>query len=77
VETGIHSKGVNDGFYDEYLKGGRKGQRPSRLRLQYHVIYVVESKTITAKIREISPRKYLDTIMKKRNEEFVSVQKTR
>jgi proteic killer suppression protein len=46
------------GFHDEKLKGTRKGQRSSRLSLQYRVIYTVKRKIITVFVLEISPHEY-------------------
>jgi len=46
------------GFYDEKLKGNRKGQRASRLSLQYRVIYTVKRQIVTVFVLEISPHKY-------------------
>ena len=46
------------GFHDEKLKGERKGQRSSRLSMQYRVIYTVEKEIITVYVLEISPHKY-------------------
>jgi len=46
------------GFHDEKLKGNRKGQRSSRLGLQYRVIYTVKRKIITVYVLEISPHQY-------------------
>ena len=46
------------GFHDEKLRGDRKGQRSSRLSLQYRVIYEVERETVTVYVVEISPHKY-------------------
>lgn len=46
------------GFYDEKLKGNRKGQRSSRLNLQYRVIYAVEHNIVTVYVLEITPHKY-------------------
>ena len=46
------------GFRDEALKGDRKGQRSSRLNLQYRVIYMVEGETVMVFILEITPHKY-------------------
>ncbi len=43
------------GFYDEKLKGNRKGQRASRLSLQYRVIYTVKWQIVTVFVLEISP----------------------
>ncbi|MDP2168025.1 MAG: hypothetical protein Q8J64_06820 [Thermodesulfovibrionales bacterium] len=43
------------GFHDEKLKGKRKGQRSSRLSLQYRVIYKVERDTVTVYVLEITP----------------------
>jgi plasmid maintenance system killer protein len=46
------------GFNDEALRGERKGQRSSRLSLQYRVIYVVERDVVSVFVLEISPHKY-------------------
>ena len=46
------------GFHDEQLSGKRKGQRSSRLSLQYRVIYVVKRDTISIYVLEINPHKY-------------------
>jgi plasmid maintenance system killer protein len=46
------------GFKDEILKGNRKGQRSSRLNIQYRVIYEVHNETITVYVEEITPHKY-------------------
>jgi plasmid maintenance system killer protein len=46
------------GFNDEALKGERKGQRSSRLSLQYRVIYSVERAAVTIYVLEITPHKY-------------------
>jgi proteic killer suppression protein len=46
------------GFGDEKLKGRRKGQRSSRLSLQYRVIYVVDRRIVTVSVLEITPHKY-------------------
>ncbi len=46
------------GFHDEKLKGGREGQRSSRLSLQYRVIYSVERSTVTVFVLEITPHVY-------------------
>jgi proteic killer suppression protein len=46
------------GFHDEKLKGNRKGQRASRLNLQYRVIYTVKKQIVTVFVLEISPHKY-------------------
>ncbi len=46
------------GFHDEKLKGERRGQRSSRLSLQYRVIYSVEKDIITVYVFEITPHKY-------------------
>ena len=46
------------GFRDEFLKGGRKGQRSSRLSLQYRVVYSVERETVTVFVLEIMPHSY-------------------
>jgi len=43
------------GFHDEALKGIRKGQRSSRMNLQYRVIYIVEKESVTALVPEITP----------------------
>ena len=46
------------GFHDEKLKGKKRGQRSSRLSLQYRVIYSVEKDIITVYVLEITPHKY-------------------
>jgi len=46
------------GFHDEALKGDRKGQRSSRLSLQYRVIYSVERDVVTVYVLEITPHHY-------------------
>jgi mRNA-degrading endonuclease RelE of RelBE toxin-antitoxin system len=46
------------GFGDEKLKGRRKGQRSSRLSLQYRVIYAVDRRIVTVFVLEITPHKY-------------------
>jgi plasmid maintenance system killer protein len=46
------------GFKDEKLKGGREGQRASRLNLQYRVIYAVDKNIITVFVLEITPHDY-------------------
>ena len=46
------------GFNDEALKGNKKGQRSSRLSLQYRVIYSVERDVVTVYVFEITPHKY-------------------
>ena len=46
------------GFHDEKLKGGRKGQRSSRLNLQYRIIYSVDGEEITVYVLELTSHKY-------------------
>lgn len=46
------------GFHDESLKGKRKGERASRLSLQYRVIYSVHRDIVTVFVLEITPHKY-------------------
>lgn len=46
------------GFHDEKLKGERRGQRSSRLSLQYRVIYSVEKDMVAVYVLEITPHKY-------------------
>ncbi len=46
------------GFHDEKLKGRRKGERSSRLSLQYRVIYTVDRNAVTVFVLEITPHKY-------------------
>ena len=46
------------GFHDEALKGQRKGERASRLSLQYRVIYTVERNVVTVYVLEITPHRY-------------------
>jgi plasmid maintenance system killer protein len=47
------------GFHDEKLSGKQKGQRSSRLSLQYRVIHTVEQDMVTVLVLEITPHKYL------------------
>ena len=46
------------GFHDEMLKGKRRGQRSSRLSLQYRVIYKVDHDVVTIYVLEITPHHY-------------------
>lgn len=46
------------GFHDEKLKGERSEQRPSRLSLQYRVIYTVERQAVRVNVLEITPHDY-------------------
>ena len=46
------------GFHDEKLLGERKGQRSSRLSLQYRVVYAVERSIVTVFVLEITPHDY-------------------
>jgi len=46
------------GFHDEKLKGDRKGQRSSRLSLQYRVVYKVARNEVTVYVLELTPHKY-------------------
>ncbi len=46
------------GFHDEKLKGALEGQRSSRLKIQYRVIYSVEKDIITVYVIDITPHKY-------------------
>jgi mRNA-degrading endonuclease RelE of RelBE toxin-antitoxin system len=46
------------GFHDEKLSGNRKGQRSSRLSLQYRVIYSVRRDIITVFVLKITPHNY-------------------
>jgi mRNA-degrading endonuclease RelE of RelBE toxin-antitoxin system len=46
------------GFHDEALKGKRRGQRSSRLSLQYRVIYAVKHDIVTIYVLEITPHQY-------------------
>ncbi len=46
------------GFHDEKLQGDRRGQRSSRLSLQYRVIYEVDRKQVTVFVLEITPHDY-------------------
>jgi len=46
------------GFHDEKLIGKRKGQRSSRLSVQYRVIYEVERDIVTVYVIEITPHSY-------------------
>ncbi len=46
------------GFHDEKLKGEFKGQRSSRLSLQYRVIYSIEKEVVSVYVIDITPHKY-------------------
>ena len=46
------------GFNDEKLRGERKGQRASRLNIQYRVIYCVEEADMTVRVLAITPHEY-------------------
>jgi plasmid maintenance system killer protein len=46
------------GFHDEKLKGEYKGQRSSRLNIQYRVIYSVEKEVVSVYVIDITPHKY-------------------
>jgi len=46
------------GFHDEALKGERKGERSSRLNLQYRVIYTINITETTIYVLEITPHQY-------------------
>ena len=46
------------GFKDEALKGERKGQRSSRLNLQYRVIYTVVKDQVLVKVMAVTPHDY-------------------
>ena len=46
------------GFHDEKLKGELKGQRSSRLNIQYRVIYSFEKDSITVYVIDIAPHTY-------------------
>jgi mRNA-degrading endonuclease RelE of RelBE toxin-antitoxin system len=46
------------GFQDEKLKGDRRGQRASRLSLQYRVIYKVQKEVVTVNVIDINAHKY-------------------
>jgi len=46
------------GFHDEKLKGEFKGQRSSRLNIQYRVIYFVEKERVSIYVIDITPHKY-------------------
>lgn len=46
------------GFHDEQLKGELKGQRSSRLNIQYRVIYSVEKEIVTVYVVDITPHQY-------------------
>ena len=55
---GPYKLGDFPGFHDEKLKGRRRGQRSSRLNLQYRVIYLVENDIVTVTVLEITPHEY-------------------
>jgi addiction module RelE/StbE family toxin len=46
------------GFHDEALKGEWKGNRSSRLGLQYRVIYAVMPREVVVKVIDITPHDY-------------------
>ena len=46
------------GLNDEALRGDRKGQRSSRLNIQYRVVYKIIDNEIVVKVIEITPHKY-------------------
>ncbi|MBI4560106.1 MAG: type II toxin-antitoxin system mRNA interferase toxin, RelE/StbE family [Candidatus Hydrogenedentes bacterium] len=46
------------GFHDEKLVGKRKGERSSRLGLQYRVIYRVELQATTILVLDVTPHNY-------------------
>lgn len=46
------------GFHDEGLAGKRKGERSSRLSLQYRVIYRIDRNIVTLYVLEITPHDY-------------------
>ena len=46
------------GFRDEALKGERKGQRSSRLTLQYRVIYTVANDQVLVRVMSVTPHDY-------------------
>ncbi|MBM4310148.1 MAG: type II toxin-antitoxin system mRNA interferase toxin, RelE/StbE family [Deltaproteobacteria bacterium] len=46
------------GFHDEHLKGELKGQRSSRLNIQYRVIYSIEKDIVTVYVIDITPHQY-------------------
>ena len=46
------------GFHDEKLKGKFKGQRSSRLNIQYRVIYSIEKGVVSIYVVDITPHKY-------------------
>lgn len=46
------------GFHDENLKGEFKGQRSSRLNIQYRVIYSIEKEVVSVYVINITPHKY-------------------
>lgn len=46
------------GFHDEALQGERKGERSSRLSLQYRVIYAVQPDVLTVFVSAITPHEY-------------------
>lgn len=46
------------GFHDEALSGERKGQRSSRLGLQYRVIYQVKSREVIVEVIDLTAHDY-------------------
>ena len=45
------------GFHDEKLKGEFKGQRSSRLNIQYRVIYSIQKEVVSVYVIDITPHK--------------------
>jgi mRNA-degrading endonuclease RelE of RelBE toxin-antitoxin system len=46
------------GFHDESLTGERKGERSSRLGLQYRVIYEVAAQKVLVKVLDVTAHDY-------------------
>jgi toxin HigB-1 len=46
------------GFHDEALSGKWKGQRSSRLNIQYRVIYRVEADKVFVLVMDVTPHDY-------------------
>lgn len=46
------------GFHDEALSGERKGQRSSRLGLQYRVIYRVKGQEVIVEVIDLTAHDY-------------------
>jgi plasmid maintenance system killer protein len=46
------------GYHDEALRGPRRGQRSSRLNLQFRIVYEIFEQHVCVNVIEITPHKY-------------------